>query len=80
MGGLTGRPSRLLALVPLLVALTLALAACSPEGARLQGQGAGTGGDPDNWDRDAQVELHGEVEQDQRIYHETPNRLPEEQR
>ena len=67
---------RLAVLVPFLVALTLGLAACSPEGSRERGSGAGSGADPDN--RDPEVELHGDVQQDDRIYYRTPNRTSAE--
>lgn len=77
MGPFARRPARL-ALVPLLIALTIALAGCSPEGARVRGEGAGTGADPGNRDQD--VEMHGEVDQNERIYYQTPTRQPVEQR
>ena len=76
MAGLARPPRRArgAALIPLLVAVVLALAACGPEGARERGEGATSGADPGNWDQD--VELHGEAQQDDRIYYQTPHRPP----
>ena len=78
MTGLAWSPRRArgAALIPLLVAVVLALAACGPEGTRERGDGATSGADPGNWDRDRDLELHGEVQQDDRIYYQTPNRPP----
>ena len=72
------RRARGAALVPLMVAVMLALAACGPEGARERGDGATSGADPGNWDRDRDIELQGEVQQDDRIYFDTPQRPPRE--
>lgn len=72
------RHRRLAALLPLLLALAFALAACGPEADRERGDGAATGADPDN--RDASVEMHGSEEgddaRDVRIYLDTPDKLP----
>ncbi len=65
------RCRRLLTLLPLLMALGFALAACGPEDARERGDGRGSGADLDN--RDQSVEMHGEVERDNRIFHRTPD-------
>ena len=69
------RRSRLAALLPLLIALTLALAACGPEDDRERGDGRGSGADPDN--RDSSVQLLGDDDRDDRIFEDTPEKLPE---
>lgn len=70
MTGRSGRGRRLGFL--LLAVLTFGLAACSPEGARTRGGGAGA----DVGNRDGDVELTGDEDRDRTIYHETPDRLP----
>ena len=76
--GPTARSPRSLArpaaLLPLLLALLLGLAACSPEGSRDFGDGLGSGADPDN--RDDDVQLHGDRARDTRIYYDTPDDRP----
>ncbi len=75
MGGL-GRRLRTprVLLLPVLLALTLGLGACSPEGARDFGAGRGSGADPDN--RNAEVEMLPEENQENGIYYDTPDDLP----
>ena len=68
------RHTRLAALLPLLIALVLTLAACGPEDDRERGDGRGSGADPDN--RDASVELQGDDPRDDRIFVDTPEKLP----
>lgn len=70
----TRRRSQPLALLALLAALTLGLAACGPESGRSRGGGAGA--DMGNKDADEAVELHGDEEQDVRIYTDTPRKPP----
>lgn len=67
---LGSRHRRLLGLGAL-AALTLALAACSPESARIRGGGAGA--DPGNHPADAaDVQLQGDEPYFDRTYYETP--------
>ena len=76
--GARQRSTRLLVLLPLLIALALALAACGPEDGRERGDGAASGADTDN--RDASVEMHGAEEgdddRDVRMFLNTPRKLP----
>ncbi|CAA9563637.1 MAG: hypothetical protein AVDCRST_MAG19-2037 [uncultured Thermomicrobiales bacterium] len=64
---------RHLATLALLPALALALSACSPESGR-GGRGGSEGADVGNTG-DA-VQLHGDKDQDERIYLDTPRRPP----
>lgn len=76
MGGC--RPRRLLgALVPLAVALTLGLSACSPESNR-GGRGGSGGADVGN--RSTDVQLQGDEPPEERIYFETPLKPPTDDR
>jgi len=68
------RRSQPLALLALLAALTLGLAACSPESGRSRGVGAGA--DVGNKDADEAIELQGDEEPDVRIYTDTPLKPP----
>ena len=65
---------RLAARLPLLVGLTLGLAACGPEAERTQG--GGTGAAPGN--RNEEVQLHGDEPTDERIYFGTTIKRPAE--
>lgn len=68
------RSLRTALLLPLLLALALGLAACSPEAARDFGGGRDSGADVGN--RDDDVEMHPEEEREDRIYYRTPDDLP----
>ena len=68
------RPTRLAALLPLLLALALVLAACGPEADRERGDGAASGADTDN--RDSSIQLTGNEPRDDRIFDDTPDKLP----
>lgn len=54
----------------LLIAFTLLLAGCTPEGSRERGGGAG--GDPGN--HSFTVNMHGGTDPAERIYYQTPSR------
>ncbi|MBA3644398.1 MAG: hypothetical protein H0W59_10080 [Chloroflexia bacterium] len=69
----TSDRARLLAAL-LLGGVTLALTACGPEESREAG---GLGADHGN--RPAEVQLQGDDPYDDRIYYETPHRLPAEE-
>ena len=58
-------------LLPFLAAIAIGLTACGPEGSRERGGGAGA--DVRNWDRD-EIELHGNDNEVERIYYQTPNK------
>ena len=78
MGAATRRRAggRLVALIPLLVALTLALTACGPEGERSRGGGAGS--DPGNRGDEVDLRGQGETDQEKQIYFDTPIKRPAE--
>ena len=65
-----------ISLLTLLVAVLLALGACSPEDDRNFGAGKGSGADPDNYDTG--LDLHGDEDRDDSIYHDTPQEPPGE--
>ena len=67
---------RLVALIPVLVALAFALTACGPEGDRDRGGGAGS--DPGNRGNGVVIRGDGEVGQEERIYYDTPIKRPAE--
>lgn len=61
---------RLAAALPLLAVLTLGLAACSPEANRGGGEGADVG------NRGEPIQMHGDEDQDDRIFFDTPRKPP----
>ena len=72
MAGEFPRPRRLGSFL-LVIAVALGLAACgSPEAGRTRGGGDGA----DVGNREGDVQLQGDEDQDQRIYYETPARSP----
>lgn len=64
---------RLAAALPLLAALAFVLAACSPESGR-GGRGGSAGADVGNVGDT--IQMHGDEDQDDRIYLDTPLKLP----
>lgn len=70
MDGLLPRLGRLGVL--LLLALVLGLSGCSPEGARTRGGGAGA----DSGNREGDVELTGDRDRVEAIYHGSRDQLP----
>lgn len=70
MDGLSRRGGR--GLLLLLIGVAIGLSGCSPEGARTRGGGAGA--DPRNQEGD--IELTGDGERADGIYHDTPVQVP----